>query len=58
MIARRHRLALTVTALLTAGAACRAELLDRDAAPPRPAPAAPGSRPASGAFTLLASGGI
>lgn len=58
MIARRHRLALTVTALLAAGAACRAELLDRDAAPPRPAPAAPGSRPAAGAFTLLASGGI
>ncbi|NED32181.1 CapA family protein, partial [Streptomyces sp. SID8499] len=44
MIARRHQVALAVTALLAAGAACRAELLTRDAAPPRPAPAAPGAR--------------
>ncbi|MFI2643941.1 CapA family protein [Streptomyces sp. NPDC018610] len=56
MIARRHQVALAVTALLAAGAACRAGLLERpDAAPARPAP---GARPAAGAFTLLASGGI
>ncbi|NMO33522.1 CapA family protein [Streptomyces sp. GMY01] len=56
MIARRHQVALAVTALLAAGAACRAELLTRDAAPPRPAPAPPGAR--AGAFTLVASGSL
>ncbi|MEU6477456.1 CapA family protein [Streptomyces sp. NPDC047017] len=62
MIARRHRVALAVTALLAAGAAGRAAVLleqPRHPAAGHPAPAATRpAAPAAGAFTLLASGGI
>ncbi|MFF4585076.1 CapA family protein [Streptomyces sp. NPDC001388] len=52
MLARRHLVALAVTALLAAGAACQA----RDQRPPqRPGPPAPS---AARGFTLVASGDV
>ncbi|OQD57108.1 hypothetical protein BM536_003385 [Streptomyces phaeoluteigriseus] len=50
MIARRHQVALALTALLTAGAACQAH--DRESASGRPAPSA------NRGFTLVATGDI
>ncbi|MGV9279627.1 CapA family protein [Streptomyces sp. NPDC003730] len=53
MITRSRQVALALTALLTAGAACQA----RDHEPPRPpAPAPPAA--VEGAFTLVASGDV
>ncbi|MFC8712778.1 CapA family protein [Streptomyces sp. NPDC057197] len=58
MFARRHQVALAVTAVLTAAAACQAGHHEqRHAAAAPPAPAA-GTRPAATAFTLLASGAV
>ncbi|WP_282701703.1 CapA family protein [Streptomyces sp. CC219B] len=51
MIARSRQVALALTALLAAGAACQA---DRHEPPGRPAPAADGPR----GFTLVASGDV
>ncbi|MFE6359102.1 CapA family protein [Streptomyces sp. NPDC057806] len=51
MIARSRQVALALTAVLAAGAACQA---DRHEAPGRPAPSAT----ASGGFTLVASGDV
>ncbi|MEV0170456.1 CapA family protein [Streptomyces sp. NPDC050803] len=51
MIARSRQVALALTALLAAGAACQA---DRHEAPGRPAPSAEGPR----GFTLVASGDV
>ncbi|USQ84744.1 CapA family protein [Streptomyces phaeoluteigriseus] len=50
MIARRHQVALALTALLAAGAACQAH--DRESASGRPAPSA------NRGFTLVATGDI
>lgn len=50
VIARRHQVALALTALLTAGAACQAH--DRESASGRPAPSA------NRGFTLVATGDI
>ncbi|MET7452629.1 CapA family protein [Streptomyces sp. NPDC005574] len=52
MIARRRQVALALTALLAAGAACQARSAGDGGAAGRPAPAA------SGTFTLVASGGV
>ncbi|MBC2903749.1 CapA family protein [Streptomyces cupreus] len=51
MIARSRQVALVLTVLLAAGAACQA---DRHESPGRPAPSATGS----GGFTLVASGDV
>lgn len=51
MIARSRQVALALTALLAAGAACQA---DRHESPGRPAPSATGAR----GFTLVASGDV
>ncbi|MGV9455176.1 CapA family protein [Streptomyces sp. NPDC003635] len=51
MIARSRQVALALTALLAAGAACQA---DRHDSPGRPAPSATGAR----GFTLVASGDV
>ncbi|MGW0914500.1 CapA family protein [Streptomyces sp. NPDC002784] len=51
MIARSRQVALALTAVLAAGAACQA---DRHEAPGRPAPSVTGS----GGFTLVASGDV
>ncbi|MFJ3670140.1 CapA family protein [Streptomyces sp. NPDC090106] len=60
MIARSRQVALALTAVLAAGAACQAK--DTDNHPPparggRPAPQ-PSASPAAGAFTLVASGDV
>ncbi|MDQ0994302.1 CapA family protein [Streptomyces sp. V3I7] len=52
MIARRRQVALALTALLTAAAACQAQARHESASPARPAP------PAARDFTLVASGDI
>ncbi|WP_330281388.1 CapA family protein [Streptomyces sp. NBC_00588] len=52
MIARRRQVALALTALLAAGAACQAERHDPSAAAGRPAPAA------ARGFTLVATGDV
>ncbi|MFJ1968024.1 CapA family protein [Streptomyces sp. NPDC087903] len=52
MIARRRQVALALTALLTAGAACQAQSTGEKGAAGRPAPAA------SRGFTLVASGDV
>ncbi|MFD3836989.1 CapA family protein [Streptomyces sp. NPDC058642] len=54
MIARRRQVALALTALLAAGAACQAQDHEPPERPGRPAPSADGSR----GFTLVASGDI
>lgn len=54
MIARRRQVALALTALLTAGAACQAQDHDPPERPGRPAPSADGHR----GFTLVASGDV
>ncbi|NNN36756.1 CapA family protein [Streptomyces sp. S3(2020)] len=54
MIARRRQVALALTALLTAGAACQAQDHDPPDRPGRPAPSADGPR----GFTLVASGDV
>ncbi|MET8244988.1 CapA family protein [Streptomyces sp. NPDC005202] len=57
MIARRRQVALVVTALLAAAAACQAQYREHQAPAGRPAPSLP-SRTASGGFTLVASGDV
>ncbi|MFE1438611.1 CapA family protein [Streptomyces sp. NPDC058739] len=52
MIARRRQVALVLTALLTAGAACQAQRLEPRAGHPAPSIADPGG------FTLVASGDV
>ncbi|MFI5683494.1 CapA family protein [Streptomyces sp. NPDC051636] len=52
MIARRRQVALALTALLAAGAACQAQARQEPAPPGRPAP------PAARGFTLVASGDV
>ncbi|MFJ3305122.1 CapA family protein [Streptomyces sp. NPDC086549] len=52
MIARRRQVALALTALLTAAAACQAQERQGSAPPGRPAP------PAARGFTLVASGDV
>ncbi|MER6674141.1 CapA family protein [Streptomyces sp. NPDC000983] len=54
MIARSRQVALALTALLAAGAACQA---DRHESPGRPAPSAADARESRG-FTLVASGDV
>lgn len=54
MIARRRQVALALTALLAAGAACQAQDHDSPERPGRPAPSADGPR----GFTLVASGDV
>ncbi|MFF1293619.1 MULTISPECIES: CapA family protein [unclassified Streptomyces] len=54
MIARRRQVALALTALLAAGAACQAQDHEPPERPGRPAPSADGSR----GFTLVASGDV
>ncbi|MFC7818308.1 MULTISPECIES: CapA family protein [unclassified Streptomyces] len=55
MITRSRQVALALTALLAAGAACQA----RDHEPPKPKPPAPAPSAADdGAFTLVASGDV
>ncbi|MGW0334890.1 CapA family protein [Streptomyces sp. NPDC003011] len=53
MIARRSQVALALTALLAAGAACQAQDHERPAGPGHPAPSA-----AARGFTLVASGDV
>src|SRR3954471_3253134 len=52
MIARRRQVALALTALLAAGAACQAQRHQPSAGAGRPAP------PAARGFTLVASGDV
>ncbi|MEU3252458.1 CapA family protein [Streptomyces sp. NPDC006997] len=54
MIARRHQVALALTAVLAAAAACQAEHREPPDRPGRPAPAAARDR----GFTLVASGDV
>ncbi|MGC0328234.1 hypothetical protein RKD23_001224 [Streptomyces sp. SAI-170] len=54
MIARRRQVALALTALLAAGAACQAQHRESPAHPGRPAPTAADPR----GFTLVASGDV
>ncbi|MFI1722038.1 CapA family protein [Streptomyces sp. NPDC020489] len=54
MIARRRQVALALTALLAAGAACQARHQDPPERPGHPAPSAAGPR----GFTLVASGDV
>ncbi|MDN3026995.1 CapA family protein [Streptomyces sp. S.PB5] len=54
MIARRRQVALALTALLAAGAACQAQHREPPERPGRPAPSADGPR----GFTLVASGDV
>ncbi|MFF8594325.1 CapA family protein [Streptomyces sp. NPDC015220] len=59
MIARRHQVALAVTALLAGCAACQEQLRERQQVPSAlGAVQAPGGPTAVGAFTLLASGAV
>ncbi|MFE6287262.1 CapA family protein [Streptomyces sp. NPDC057877] len=54
MIARRHQVALALTAVLAAGAACQAERREPPDRPGRPAPTTSADR----GFTLVASGDV
>ncbi|WP_086730950.1 hypothetical protein [Streptomyces carpinensis] len=59
MIARRHQVALVLTAVLAAGAACQAEHREQRGAPSgHAAPAAPGPRPAAGHGVRTAPEGV